>query len=159
MGRAPSRRAVAIEGPARLKLQLTYPFSGVDPLRVTGDYNFAGATATVGKSLAMRDVKGHLIFTERGVNAPQLTGTLFDKPAVLSLVTQPDGQVVTQVDGRIETDAMGPWVPAPMLAKLTGGFDWKARPRFRQAGARARRDVGHEGPRVVIAGAAHEGCG
>ena len=121
-------RAVAIEGPARLKLQLSFPLGGgVDPVRVAGDYNFAGATATVGKTLAMRDVKGHLTFTEKGVRAPQITGTLFDKPATLSMGTQPDGQVVTQIDGRIEQDAMGPYVPAPMLAKLTGGFDWHAR--------------------------------
>ncbi|HEY2628844.1 MAG TPA: YhdP family protein [Usitatibacter sp.] len=120
-------KAVALDGPARLKLQLIYPLSGVDPLRVVGDYNFNGVTATVGRSLVMRDVKGRLTFTERGVRAPQINGTLFDKPAVLSMGTQPDGQVMTQVDGRIETDAMGAWVPPPMLAKLSGGFDWKAR--------------------------------
>ncbi len=120
-------KAVAIEGPAKLKLQMVYPLSGVDPIRVMGDYNFGGATATVGKSLVMNDVRGHLTFTEKGVRAPQVTGTLFDKPATLSMGTQPDGQVITQIDGRIETGAMGPWVPAPMLAKMDGGFDWHAR--------------------------------
>lgn len=120
-------RAVAIEGPARLKLQVIYPLSGVDPVRVMGDYNFGGATATVGKALVMRDVRGHLTFTEKGVRAPQIAGTLFDKPAALSMATQPDGQIVTTIDGRIEQDAMGPYVPAPILAKLSGGFDWKAR--------------------------------
>jgi uncharacterized protein (TIGR02099 family) len=120
-------KAVALEGPARLKLQIVWPLSGVDPMRITGDYNFNGATATVGKALVMREVKGRLTFTEKGVRAPQITGLLFDKPATLSMGNSPEGQVVTQVDGHIDTDAMGPWVPAPMLAKLTGGFDWKAR--------------------------------
>ena len=121
-------KAVAIEGPARLKLQLAFPLGGgVDPVRVAGDYNFAGATATVGKSLTMREVKGHLTFTEKGVRAPQITGTLFDRPATISMGTQPDGQVITLIDGRIEKVAMGPYVPAPMLAKLSGGFDWHAR--------------------------------
>ena len=120
-------KAVAMEGPARLKLQIVYPLSGVDPVRVAGDYTFAGATAMVGKALTMRDVRGRLSFTERGVSAPQITGTLFDKPATLSMATQPDGQVITQLEGRIEQDSMGDWVPPAMLARLSGGFDWKAR--------------------------------
>ena len=70
-------RAIAIEGPARLKLRIDYPLWGTDPVRVAGDYTFAGATATAAKTLALRDVKGHLLFTECGVRAPELTGTLF----------------------------------------------------------------------------------
>ena len=53
-------RAVSIEGPARLKLHLVYPLWGTDPMQVAGDYQFAGATASVGRTLAMREVRGQL---------------------------------------------------------------------------------------------------
>jgi len=120
-------RAVAIEGPGRLKLQLIYPLWGTDPLRVIGDYTFAGATASVAKTLAMRDVRGKLSFTERGVRAPEITGTLFGKPATLTMATQPDGQVVTQIDGKADAAAMADYVPEAIVARLAGTTDWKAR--------------------------------
>ncbi|HET7732081.1 MAG TPA: DUF3971 domain-containing protein, partial [Usitatibacter sp.] len=62
-------RTVTVEGPARLKLRLDYPLWGADPVRVRGEYQFGGATAHVGKSFALQDVKGRLAFTERGVQA------------------------------------------------------------------------------------------
>ena len=119
-------KAVEVEGPGRLKLQLVYPLSGTD-IKIAGDYTFNGATATVGKSLSMRDVQGHLTFTERGVRAPQLTGTLFDKPATLTIATQPDGPVVTQIEGRIEPDALRAYMPEAIASRLSGGANWKAR--------------------------------
>jgi len=47
-------RTVAIEGPARFKMRLAYPMYGTDPLKLLGEFQFAGATATVGRNLAMR---------------------------------------------------------------------------------------------------------
>jgi uncharacterized protein YhdP len=99
-------RAVAIEGPGKLHLQIVYPLWGTDPVRVAGDYTFAGATATVAKTLAMREVQGKLSFTHRGVVAPAITGTLFGKPATLTMATQPDGQIVTQIDGSIDSTGL-----------------------------------------------------
>jgi len=119
-------RAVAIEGPGKLKLQLVYPLNGAN-VRVTGDYTFAGATATVGKALSMRELRGHLAFTEKGVRAPQLTGSLFGEAATLTLATQADGQVVTELQGRISPGAMHDYVPEPIAARLSGATSWKAR--------------------------------
>jgi len=119
-------RAVSVEGPGRLKLQLVYPMWGTDPVRVVGDYLFAGATATVGHTLAMRDVRGRLAFTESAVRAPAIAGTLFGKPASLTMATQ-DGQVVTQIEGRIDSAAMSAYAPASIVANLSGATDWKAR--------------------------------
>ena len=130
-------RAVAVEGPAKLKLQLVIPLDGRN-LRVNGDYTFAGATATVGKALAMRDVRGKLSFTERSVAAPQITGTLFDKPVTVSLATQPDGPLVAQIEGHLDAEAMQPYLPAAIAAKLEGGADWRAQ---LTAGAKGRELV------------------
>ena len=119
-------KVVAIEGPGKLKLQLVYPLNGTN-VRVTGDYTFAGATATVGKALSMRDVRGHLGFTEKGVRAPSLTGSLFGEAATLTMATQADGQVVTELQGRIAAEALRDYVPEPIAARLSGGTSWKAR--------------------------------
>ncbi len=119
-------RAVAVEGPGRLKLQLVYPMWGTDPVRVVGDYTFTGATASVGRTLAMRDLRGRLAFTESAVRAPAIVGTLFGKPASLSMATQ-DNQVVTQIEGRIDSTEMSAYAPEAVVAKLSGAADWKAR--------------------------------
>ena len=119
-------RAVTIEGPGRLKLQLVYPMWGTDPVRVVGDYTFSGATASVGRTLAMRELRGRLAFTESAVRAPAIIGTLFGKPASLAMATQ-DGQVVTQIEGKIDSAAMTAYAPESIVAKLSGSADWKAR--------------------------------
>ena len=120
-------RAVSVEGPGRLKLQLVYPMWGTDPVRVVGDYNFTGATASVGHTLAMRDVRGRLSFTESGVRAPAIAGTLFGKPATLSMATQADGQVVTQIEGSVDSPAMAAYAPEAIVSRLSGSAGWKAR--------------------------------
>lgn len=120
-------RAVAVEGPGRLLLKLTYPLWGPDPVRVAGDYRFDGATARVSPSLAMRDVRGRLAFSERGVSAPALAGTLFGMPATLSMATEADGRILTNLEGRIDAAALREYVPAALATRLSGATAWKAR--------------------------------
>ncbi|MGZ5099800.1 MAG: YhdP family protein [Usitatibacter sp.] len=120
-------RAVAIEGPARFKYRMEYPLWGTEPARIAGDYLFAGATASVGRMLAMRDVKGRLSFTERGVRAPDITGTLFGRPATLAMSTESDGRVSTTIEGTIDATALAEYVAAPIVARITGTTGWKAR--------------------------------
>ena len=119
-------RVVSIDGPGRLKLQLIYPMWGTDPVRVVGDYTFSDATASVGRTLAMRDVRGRLGFTETAVRANAIVGTLFGKPASLTMATQ-DNQVVTQIEGKIDSPAMAAYAPESIVAKLSGTTDWRAR--------------------------------
>lgn len=120
-------RAVSVEGPASLRLHIDYPLSGTDPVRVAGDYVFAGATASVGRALAMREVRGKLSFTEKGVRAPQLGGTIFGEPALLVMASQPDGQVLSTIEGRLDSAALREHVPQALAARAQGAFAWKAR--------------------------------
>jgi uncharacterized protein (TIGR02099 family) len=120
-------RTVSVEGPGKLKLHIGYPLSGTEPVRVTGEYLFAGASASVGKTLSMRDVNGRLAFTERGVQAPEITGTLFGRPATLAIASDPDGRVVTTIEGRIDSTALGAHVPEPIVARLQGEAAFRAR--------------------------------
>jgi uncharacterized protein (TIGR02099 family) len=120
-------RVVAIEGPGSLKLRLTYPFSGMDPVRVAGDYDFNGAAASVGRNLEMSEMKGRLSFTEKGVSAPGLEGKMFGHPAVLRLATQPDNQVLTTLTGRIDAATIRKHLSESLGARFNGTADWSAR--------------------------------
>jgi uncharacterized protein (TIGR02099 family) len=120
-------RAVAIEGPGSLKLHLVYPLSGTDPVQVAGQYHFEDAVASVGRNLAMRNVRGELAFTEKGVRAPDITGSMFGHPAVLRIVTQPEGAVLTVLEGRIDAEAMRAHLAEPIAARFSGASDWRAR--------------------------------
>ena len=133
-------RAVAIEGPARLALRMDYPLWGSDPVRVKGEYDFAGATASVGKNLHFIGARGKLTFTERSVSAPELKGMMFGLPAVLRIATQADNSVLTTIDGRIESPVMGSFIPGVFARRMAGGADWKARVVSGKDGAELRID-------------------
>ena len=121
-------RAVAIEGPARFHLGLRYPLAGgTEPVRVAGEYTFNGATASVARTLQMRDIKGRLSFTEKGVSAPGLAGTMFGKPAALKLANDADGRVVTAIEGTIDAPNLAAYIPQSIARRLTGEAAWKAR--------------------------------
>ena len=119
-------RAVTVEGPGRLKLKLDFPMGAGEQSRVAGEYAFDGATATIGRSLAMRDVKGRLAFSEREVRANDIAGTIFDRPATLSMATQ-GGEVVTSIAGRFTAPALAPWMPEPFLRRISGEAEYRAR--------------------------------
>jgi uncharacterized protein (TIGR02099 family) len=120
-------REIAIEGPARLKIRFVYPLWGTDPLRVTGEYAFAGATASVGRNLFLTGIRGSLAFNERSVRAPELTGSMFGQPAILRLSTQPGGAVLTQLEGRLGAPVLGAFIPEAFARRMAGVTDWKAR--------------------------------
>ncbi len=120
-------RAVAVEGPARLKLHLDFPLYGAEPGHVAGEYQFADATVSAGHELTMRGVRGRLAFTERGVRASDITGSLFGKPARLAMSTEPDGRVLTTIDGSIDAAAMAQFMPEAIARRLSGDAEWQAR--------------------------------
>ncbi|HXS54227.1 MAG TPA: YhdP family protein [Usitatibacter sp.] len=119
-------RAIAIEGPGRLKLHLEFPLGGTGRVQVAGDYQFSGATASVGRDLALANMNGHLSFTQDGVRAPGIEGTLFGEPARLTMSTQADGRVLTTLEAHMGGDAIARFVPASIARHLTGTADWKA---------------------------------
>jgi uncharacterized protein (TIGR02099 family) len=121
-------RAVSVEGPGKLRLAFQFPLWGPDRVaRVQGKYTFNGATATAGRTLTMRDVKGELNFTEKGVRAPDIAGTLFGKPAHIAMGMTPEGQVLTTIEGKIDPAGVAPHVSEAIAARLSGSTDWKAR--------------------------------
>jgi uncharacterized protein (TIGR02099 family) len=120
-------KVVAVEGPGRLKLHLDFPLSGPDPARIAGEYQFAGASAGVGRFISMKELRGKLAFSERGVRAPEITGTMFGRPATLALATEPDGRVAATIEGRIDSTTLGAHLPEAIAARLDGNTAWKAR--------------------------------
>lgn len=120
-------RVVAIDGPGRLKLHLDVPLAGTEAIKVAGEYHFAGATASVGRSLELRDVLGKLAFTEQGISAPEIGATLFGKPATLALSNDADGRVLTTISGFMDAATLGAFMPEPLAQRLSGSTEWSAR--------------------------------
>ena len=120
-------RAVAIEGPAHLKLRLDLPLGALETMKVAGEYAFTGSSASTPRGVSMRDLHGVVAFNERSVRASDVAGSLFDKPATLALATQPDGSLLTTIEGHIDRPALDDWVPQAFATKLSGGLDFKAR--------------------------------
>lgn len=131
-------RAVAIEGPARLKLDLSWPLWGEEPFRLAGEYAFAGATASVGRSLLLSGIHGPLAFTEKSVHAPELTGSMFGQPATLRLSSLPDGSVLTRLDGRMDAATLGAFIPPSFARRIAGATQWSARVVSDAAGSELR---------------------
>jgi uncharacterized protein (TIGR02099 family) len=75
----------------------------------------------------MRDVKGHLAFSERGVRSQGLAGTMFGEPTQLAIATQSDGSVLTSLEGRIDAPSLAPYVPLFVAAHMQGASAWRAR--------------------------------
>ena len=61
------------------------------------------------------------------MRAPELVGTMFGQPATLRLATQPDGSVLTQIDGRLGAPALGAFIPEAFARRTAGAADWTAR--------------------------------
>ncbi|MCM2327513.1 MAG: TIGR02099 family protein [Lysobacter sp.] len=120
-------RHVSIEGPARLGIRLEWPLWGDKPFRLAGEYAFSNATASVGRSLQLTGIRGPLAFTESSVRASGLTGSMFGEPATLRLSSQPDGAVLTQLDGRLGAAALGAFIPEAFARRIAGAAPWTAR--------------------------------
>lgn len=120
-------RHVAIEGPARLRIRLDWPLWGDEPFRLDGEYAFSDATASVGRSLHLTGIRGPLAFSESSVRASELTGTMFGQPATLRLSSQPDGSVLTRLDGHMSAAALGAFIPEAFARRTAGAAPWTAR--------------------------------
>ena len=121
-------RAVAIEGPARLKLQLVVSALGRRSrprdgrLQLRRRHGDSRQVARDARRARTPHVHRDAACARRRSRARSSTS-----PRRCRWQRSPMARCCRQIDGHIEPDAMAPCVPAPMLAKLTGGFDWKAR--------------------------------
>jgi uncharacterized protein (TIGR02099 family) len=138
-------KVVAVDGAANLKLRLGYPLWGTDPVRVNGEYSFDGGTASVGRSLVLSSIKGTLGFTEKAVRSSEITGSMFGQPAVLRIGSQPDGTVLTQLEGGLGAKAIGALIPAAFARRMAGGTDWRARVASGASGTELRVESGLKG--------------
>ncbi|HET7730299.1 MAG TPA: AsmA-like C-terminal region-containing protein, partial [Usitatibacter sp.] len=60
------------------------------------------------------------------VQAPELSATAFGEPATVSMATQPDGQLLATLRGRIDARSLAAYVPEVFASRLTGATAWTA---------------------------------
>jgi uncharacterized protein (TIGR02099 family) len=88
---------LAAQGPLQLQIGLTIPFAHGDPVKVAGQVDTQNAVLSLPKwNLQMPNFQGRLNFTESGLNANNLTATLWQKPVAMQITTfaKPQGMQI-----------------------------------------------------------------
>ncbi|HKY92682.1 MAG TPA: DUF3971 domain-containing protein, partial [Nevskiaceae bacterium] len=118
-------------GESTVLLNLDIPLHDVRGIQVDGTARLAGAELAVpGLSEPIRDIRGDLQFTTRGVTADQLTGSLYDTPLTASITRDADGlnRLTGQFSFAPDADGAGltRLLPAFLHARLIGTSAWQA---------------------------------
>jgi uncharacterized protein (TIGR02099 family) len=123
-------RVLSLSGKGQLDLSLQVPLvaKGIaDAVKVNGRYRFLDSTAAVSQALTLRRVEGELTFSERGVNAPLITGQMFGLPATVRLSTNDARVVEANIEGRARTGDLDFLLSPALLKPLSGEAAWRAR--------------------------------
>ncbi len=117
-------------GDAELALDLHIPLEHLEAAHYQGDYTIKNGhiDADDNLGLPMLDkINGHLKFTDKGIQAQNISLQLFDNPAQLqSLTSRPDKSIVIQASGRITDTALRQLDRNLLTDALHGSTDWKA---------------------------------
>ena len=123
--------------PMHLSLQMTLPLHVLhhkDPkgLKINGLITMPGNDITIKQAnLSINNIKGQLAFTQDGISAKNLTGSLLNQPLTFSIATShPKGQeAITNVDlaGKMTLEGLGKqFGTSPLYDYVSGGFNYNA---------------------------------
>ena len=120
------------EGKGELALKLRIPVRLPETTTVSGNYALQGNRLVLGGELPqLTDVLGVVGFTEKGLQARGVRLSLLGQPAVFDLADEapPGGgskQVRVKASGRLEAEALKPYLPASMAGRVRGATTWQA---------------------------------
>jgi len=113
-------------GNGSLALKLSIPLDDTHLTRINGDYQFQRASAVFGPhSPPFTEINGHLLFTENGVRAQDLSAQLLGGPVWLNVASRPDGAVRVNAKGNATTEGLQGFLGYPILKKLSGRSEWQ----------------------------------
>lgn len=113
------------EGRVQADIDLQIPLRGGTAPKVRVATQIESPELTLDNlNLTIGDVRGPLLFdSQRGLNAPSITGTLFGRPIVARVVQTPDNPVQVNIQGRIEVADVRAWLNQPLLGFAKGEAD------------------------------------
>lgn len=125
-----SVRNIALTGTTKTKLHLMIPFDTPDETKIKGSTNFNNGTLTLTNwQLSFKHLNGQINFTEKLLNATNLTATIWGSPVTMNIATQKQPYYATLVK-------LSSHVSVPNLFKyfhqrkprfITGDFAYQAK--------------------------------
>ncbi|MBI5330387.1 MAG: TIGR02099 family protein [Betaproteobacteria bacterium] len=129
--------ALRAEGAGDLALNLRVPLRHVADSTVSGNFALHGNRITAGDDLPeLAEMSGLLGFTERGIQSQGLRTKVLGLPAALELVSQPGGQVLARLSGRVGAEQLRPHLPPTLASRVQGATAWRA-----EVGVGAQRNI------------------
>ncbi len=113
-------------GNGKLNLKLAIPLARLAETRVTGNWEFLNAKVT-DKQEAIPDLEkitGHLLFSERGIEAKLLRGETLGGPAQASFTTGKDYKLTITTQGKATAQGVFKQYKNPAIKYFTGNGDW-----------------------------------
>ena len=113
-------------GVSNLDLVLTMPLARRHETRITGDWEFLNGKVT-DKQEAVPDldkISGHLLFSERGIDAKQLRGETLGGPAQAIFSTDKDHRLTINASGKATAQGVYAQYKSPAIKYFSGAGDW-----------------------------------
>ena len=113
-------------GNGKLNLRLLIPLARLPETRVTGGWEFINAKVT-DKQEAIPDLEkitGHLLFSERGIDAKLLRGETLGGPAQASFTTDKNHKLTITAQGKATAQGVFKQYKHPAVKYFTGSGDW-----------------------------------
>ncbi len=120
---------IRAQGEGLLKLDLQIPLENHEAAHFQGDYTIQSGILKGDQHLALPEIKkinGHLLFNEKGLQAPNVKLEMFNNPAVLHLKTLKDKTILIQSSGRINDASLKKMNSNLLTQAMHGTTDWKA---------------------------------
>ena len=113
-------------GKGKLDLRLTIPLARLDKTQIAGDWEFLNAkvTDTLEAVPDLDKISGHLLFTERGINAKLLRGETLGGPAQASFATDKNFKLTISTQGKATAQGVAKQYKSPALKYFSGAGDW-----------------------------------
>ena len=113
-------------GRAGVRVALKVPLNHSADTTVRGEVALeAGRLDLGGGRPPLSDLAGRLVFTERGISSPGLSGSLLGGPTKATLSSQPGGVVRIEASGRTRIAALAQQFPLTVWGLASGESTWR----------------------------------
>jgi uncharacterized protein (TIGR02099 family) len=123
--------ALQLTGPMLLKLSLSVPLRNPETSVVLGDVDFSKAVLRLPEwNLALENLQGKFQFTDKGLEAKNIQGRIFNTPATLHITTLRDGVhnslIRADLMSAVSIPVLSDWLKTNLSSVVKGGANYTA---------------------------------
>lgn len=121
-----------LQGPMQLKLNLIVPLKKPEATQVVGDAQVTEATLSLPDwNVSLEKISGAFRFTEQGITAQAIQGTLFNEPVSLNLTTTQSKnnshEIEAALQGNVAMNTLETWLQLPVTQYAQGKTAYSAK--------------------------------